>query len=529
MSVTIEQALNLPSLRNAKVIAGKNGLDNTILTITVLECSELTTEVGVLYDNIKYMGSELAITSFYGVRNDVESQLKILQEISKIGVVGFVIYYVGVILPEVDKRLIQLADKMDFPLILMPLNETTLRYSEVISEVSELIIKDQMMETNYSVELLEQMSKLPPEQRTIDSMLYLISNRLHATIIITDSNFRLLNVSPWPRNQEIVWDELIKLSPDSTQNKKTLEYSTHKVHVYREEIKCGADPSLYFYIFSDSREVKPSILRQIIDGVHLGVSLWGREHDQMGLRELVRAIIKDEPIKMRRIADMYHINVAEIHDMIIVHSMNNENLAPFLEIAHDVSAAYAKNIICEPFEKDIVIIYPGKLTLEDMESWSEELNKAFAEKGCKTIVTRCKGLSDTTDVKNAYHTNQAYSCDIINVFPERTTFSLAEFEFVKRCKDIADEGESSIERYMSIIRELSEEHDGLELIRTLSYYLLDEKTSIVNTARALFVHKNTVKYRLQKAGNILGFRVGDMPESQNLLYATAIWRLLQKS
>lgn len=81
MSITIEQAIKLPSLRNATVVAGKNGLDKNILTITVLECSELTAEVDALYDNIKYMGSELAITSFYGVRNDVESQLKILHEI----------------------------------------------------------------------------------------------------------------------------------------------------------------------------------------------------------------------------------------------------------------------------------------------------------------------------------------------------------------------------------------------------------------------------------------------------------------
>lgn len=528
MSITIEQALKLPSLRKAKVLAGKNSLDKNILTVNVLECSELTQEVGFLIDNIKYVGSELAITSFYGIRNDVESQLETIRLLSKIGVIGLVLYYVGIIMPKVDERLVQLADEMNFPLIVMPQDVATLRYSDVISEVSELIIKDQMMETNYSVELLEQMSKLPPEQRTIDSMLYLISNRLHATIIITDNNYKLLNVASWPFNQDIIWDEMVKLSPKQNKKERTCKLNTHTIHVYREEIKRGMNTGFYFYIFSDSKEIEHALLRQVIDGVQLGINLWGREHDQMGLRELVRAIIKDEPIKMRRIANMYHINIAEINDMIIIHSMNNENLAPFIDVARAVSDDYARIKVCEPFEKDILIFYSGKLTLDDLESLSEELNRAFLEKGCKTIITRCNGLEDTTDVKNAYHTNQAYSSDVATVFPGRTTFSLAEFEFVKRCKDIADEGETSIERYISVIRGLSEEHEGTELVKTISCYLLDEKTSIVNTASALFVHKNTVKYRLQKAGNILGFRVGDMPESQNLLYATAIWRLLQK-
>ena len=63
---------------------------------------------------------------------------------------------------------------------------------------------------------------------------------------------------------------------------------------------------------------------------------------------------------------------------------------------------------------------------------------------------------------------------------------------------------------------------------TLSAYLLDENSSVTQTAEHLFVHKNTVKYRLQKADNLLGFRVGDIPQSKNLLYALALRRILQR-
>lgn len=69
--------------------------------------------------------------------------------------------------------------------------------------------------------------------------------------------------------------------------------------------------------------------------------------------------------------------------------------------------------------------------------------------------------------------------------------------------------------------------DGADIVRTLTVFLLDRNSSITETAAHLFVHKNTVKYRLQKAGNLLGFHVGDIPQSKNLIYALALRRILQ--
>ncbi|MEI3100909.1 MAG: helix-turn-helix domain-containing protein [Oscillospiraceae bacterium] len=37
-------------------------------------------------------------------------------------------------------------------------------------------------------------------------------------------------------------------------------------------------------------------------------------------------------------------------------------------------------------------------------------------------------------------------------------------------------------------------------MNTLTVFLLDKNSSITDTAAHLFVHKNTVKYRLHKAG-----------------------------
>ena len=83
--------------------------------------------------------------------------------------------------------------------------------------------------------------------------------------------------------------------------------------------------------------------------------------------------------------------------------------------------------------------------------------------------------------------------------------------------------------YTSLLDPFLDGRDGPEILRTLETYLLDENSSIVDTASRLFVHKNTVKYRLQKAGDILGFRIGDVPQSKNLIYALSLQRILHTS
>lgn len=93
--------------------------------------------------------------------------------------------------------------------------------------------------------------------------------------------------------------------------------------------------------------------------------------------------------------------------------------------------------------------------------------------------------------------------------------------------EIAAAGESRVRWYAAQLEPILARRDGADIARTLAVYLLDRNSSVVETAGALFVHKNTVKYRLQKAGDILGFRVGDIPQSKDLIYALALRRLLR--
>lgn len=65
-----------------------------------------------------------------------------------------------------------------------------------------------------------------------------------------------------------------------------------------------------------------------------------------------------------------------------------------------------------------------------------------------------------------------------------------------------------------------------DLVRTLFHYL-DQGGRYEATANALIVHRNTLKYRLQRIRQITGLDLSDPETSFNLQLATRAWQTLR--
>jgi DNA-binding PucR family transcriptional regulator len=65
---------------------------------------------------------------------------------------------------------------------------------------------------------------------------------------------------------------------------------------------------------------------------------------------------------------------------------------------------------------------------------------------------------------------------------------------------------------------------GSALIETLAAYL-EQTASLEATARVLFVHPNTVRYRLRRVSEIVGYVPGDPRDAFTLRLALALGRL----
>ena len=95
MSVTVADILKLPSLRQAKVLGGQNGLNKAVSSISVLESVNPDVLVQEVFPQDKYSGGEIVITGFLNCIDDVDLQFATLMLLIEGGEVGLVLYYVG--------------------------------------------------------------------------------------------------------------------------------------------------------------------------------------------------------------------------------------------------------------------------------------------------------------------------------------------------------------------------------------------------------------------------------------------------
>ena len=134
MSITVRDCLNLPSLSAARLVAGHQGLDNVVTTVSVIEFDD--------YEDDFFVPNEIVITSFYSVKDDVSEQCRILEHSKNSGDVAVVLFYSDIVMRGIDSRLLDTANRIGLPLIVLPEDNIKLKYSDVISEVMEAVVLD---------------------------------------------------------------------------------------------------------------------------------------------------------------------------------------------------------------------------------------------------------------------------------------------------------------------------------------------------------------------------------------------------
>lgn len=133
MSVKISDLLSLDLLKNAKIIAGKNGLNNEIKRVTFNDCP-LDLDVS---SNIIRSG-DLYINSFYIVKDNKEQLINFFKYYIENKSAG--IFILDEFFKEFPQEVISLANTHNYPIILID-NDTP--YAEIINATIGMILFDQ--------------------------------------------------------------------------------------------------------------------------------------------------------------------------------------------------------------------------------------------------------------------------------------------------------------------------------------------------------------------------------------------------
>ena len=127
IKLTVQEVLSRDSFENAKVIAGKEGLDRQVKWSHVLEVKEFGSLIN---------GGELILTTGVGLQLDLPTQLKYVKKLIEIDVACICIE-LGAYFKDIPTEIIELADEHNFPIIVF---EKVVKFVDITQDLHTFII-----------------------------------------------------------------------------------------------------------------------------------------------------------------------------------------------------------------------------------------------------------------------------------------------------------------------------------------------------------------------------------------------------
>lgn len=488
MSITVKDCLSLPSLSMGKVLGGHGGLNSIVNSVSVLEFDYTTEEL--------YTPNELVITAFYVVKNDIDAQVEAIYASKRSGIVCIVLFYSEVVLQGIDQRLIDAANEINLPLLLLPGDNLGLKYSDVIRDVSEAVMLDAKSENTFVKDTLDRISQMSFQKRTMDNVLSLLSESNRCTVSICDRNDQLLWYSFWPKGN---------IFNIETELQAKTEGNSYHCNFHDKD---GENLTLHFLrpyaTLSHGRIVDSAEVLQLFS------SIWNVSASATKRECIIASILEGKTALYTSEAKIFNIDLSQYHTLLFMKGSENNETVQSLLLQYDSSA------ISDLYKDSLVCL--SELSTSDIK-WSLFLDELNEKVGSKIFV-----ISNTDIVPSArrYYLEYYKARDFVDLlYPSQSVVGYDILRFIARCRKLMNKKDTEGKYYYDLIASITESGDSF-LLSTLRVYLFEASSSVNETSRILFIHRNTVKYRLDCIRKLLGRDFDCMPFYYDVYTAVAI-------
>ena len=222
---------------------------------------------------------------------------------------------------------------------------------------------------------------------------------------------------------------------------------------------------------------------------------------------------------MRSISAMFNLDISSVDSMWII---NGEGLDhEKVTLVSDEAEKFCHTLCADLYRESIVMFTDTIKKKDDIDALKTNIGSLLNN----IKISYFSNLRNTGEVRRAYLLNYDYWKDAARIMPEKTFFVRGDIEFACACRRIVEDGDESVKEYTEIFDAIADKNNS-SLVDTVCTYMLDANLSTQQTSELLFVHNNTIKYRIKSASDTLGFDIGSMPESERLFKACGVRRLL---
>ncbi len=541
MPLTLREAMNLvETLKESKVIAGDRGLDNIVQSVNVMEVPDILEWVHP---------GELLVTTMYPLRDDVAAIETLVPHLAQIGLAGLAVT-LSDYMDEFPASMIQSANELGFPLIELP---EKVSFIDIIQPITSEILKLQANELIESEEIHRQFIDLVLSGGTYRDIAQGIAQRVNKPATIVDRFRRILGegfIMGHPQvHKDFIRDEVggDRYLNDFYNPKFISNMKGSKALLKTVESSTGPVEHIVFPVM-----VGPMALGEII--------VWGRLQEPPKSIDLIAiehgaTVAALKMMEMRSIAEAEERFRNEILEGLL--SSNSDERDRAIQLSHDVGSRlvppYAIILVGPDSPSGTTLTKVQSLEKRNIDSSlhlseryirSIEPEASFWYQGPRLVVYYPISTSKLAESRTDLIHDLQTICERIRVENDPYTVSmgispavydLGDFRLAYECarqsleigsplqkKDtcrITHYEDLGLFRIVSIAESLTslerfcydaigpllvyDRENDTELASTLRTFLEQNQNS-TKTAKLLYIHYNTLRYRLERIKAILG-------------------------
>jgi PucR family transcriptional regulator, purine catabolism regulatory protein len=479
--IVLSEILRLPILKEAKVIGGEKGLTRVVKYIDIMEIPDVT---GWLREG------ELLLTTAYAIRHDPTLLPKLVEQLAQAQAAALAIKP-GRFLHNMPIEMIQMSQKYNLPIIQLPNN---VPYMDITHAVMEQIIDKQASLLRRSEEIYKNLTTLVVENRGIQAVADKVSGLLSTSIWLLDKAGETIVSSPQSASY-------LPSSDNRPWNIKVDKQLEGKLIVDKEqlddlELICVEQARLVFSLelmrrktaIDTENKLRGDFIDELLSGLPLSKQVIINKGNQLGLKpdgfwEIAIVEVENElsTVFIDKISNQIAQKSREYH--MKSHIQMKSNRLVLLLASHDGDHNLNWKDILTPFIKEcrgIHIGFGGRTPLWEIQHSFIKAKKAI--------------LMGSRMNRN----NQVFDYEEIEMYQLLIDAS----EYV--------EMETFVEKKIGKLFKYDQEH-STDLVTTF-YYYLSSGGSLMETAKQLYIHRNTVKYRMDKIRELADFDIENFRE-----------------
>lgn len=185
MSLTVRDALGLEPLTRAHVLAGRQGLDREIKTVTIMDTPDIKNWV---------KGGELVLTNVFVIKDDTRAQVELVRDLFEHGVAALGVKLKRFV-DELPQEMLDLATDLGFPIIEMPVD---VAWIEVLNPVLTEVLNRQASRLEQSQRIHDHFTRAALLGRGLPDILATLSRITGCPSAVTDLSGKVLSEASAP-------------------------------------------------------------------------------------------------------------------------------------------------------------------------------------------------------------------------------------------------------------------------------------------------------------------------------------------